>query len=374
MSFPLTSGIVVPDYKENTVSFSMAQNLWKDAFGSASRELHEGLQLKAKAQDRAYKQSKAQYAMALINQYYSAWLAQQKLRSTLESHQRKQNLLKSTKIRLSRGTAEKPDLLQSEAVSLLSETNLAQVQAELDQKWRELIVNLNLPPAYLAFPASKVILDVSSKAVSWEKFCSSEMTEALEKAPSVDKARLDLLAAEKQKSAAISTQRAELQLRAQLESNGINSSMAESQTEAFANKNPSWAVGVVWKKPLGSSNEDVQALQASAHWIQAQAQYNTSLDDQKIALLQSCADWRDVEFNLPRLEFASKKQTERSRLEESRFRIGRSSTFQVIQAGDDATQSQLVHQQTQVAKELIHWRLMYLTGQLDSQLETWANE
>ncbi len=374
MSFPAASGILVPDYKESTATLGLSQNLWKDAFGEASRRQHSGLEYKAQAQNLAYKRSRASYALVLINQYYGAWLAQQKLRSTKESHQRKLSLLKSTQIRLGRGTAEQTDLLQTESANLLSQSNLAQVQAELDQRWRDLIVILGLPTDYLAFPASQVFLDVGAQSKNWKAFCESQLNAAFEVGPEIEKAKLEMQAAEEQHQAAASQQKAELQLRAQLESNGINSSIAGSQSEAFGSKNPAWAVGIYWKKPLGSSAEDAQALQATAQQIQAQAQYVAARDEHKVALLKSCADWRDMESDLPRAEAAASKQTQRSGLEEKRFRLGRSTTFQVIQAGDDATQAQLLYQQLQVAKEMIHWRLMDLTGQLDSQLETWSHE
>lgn len=374
LGFAPASGVVIPDYKETIATLALSQNLWKDAFGSGIRNQEASLVVLNKAQELGYLESQKNYALGVIAQYYSAWLAQQKLKSNIESHKRKETLLRSVKLRSNIGTAESTEVLQTEAAVLLSETSLAQSQEDLNEKWRELIVLINLPDQLFSYPALQVNIEMSKSESSGDKVCADSLAAKIEIAESVEINRLKLKSALLNKDAAMAQQKSSLLLTAQLNSNGINADRSSSEIDAINGKNPSWALGLTWKKPLGDTLDEAQYKQAEAKLIQAEDEFRSSLDKQKIELIKACSEWKDVRLNLPRVELAQKKQSERAKLEQSRFSVGKSTAFQVIQAGDDATFAQYSYNQILVQNEILSWKLAYLTGQMKSEMDKWMNE
>jgi hypothetical protein len=68
------------------------------------------------------------------------------------------------------------------------------------------------------------------------------------------------------------------------------------------------------------------------------------------------------------LEKANSILSERVQLEERRFQIGLTNTFNVILAGDDKSNSDLILNQTSVALNQTAWQILRLNGMIESHL------
>jgi translation initiation factor 2 alpha subunit (eIF-2alpha) len=81
-----------------------------------------------------------------------------------------------------------------------------------------------------------------------------------------------------------------------------------------------------------------------------------------------------LEKSFKQLSDAYAKQQERSRLEEERFKIGRTGTFQVIQAGDDATFAEFSLRTVEVERRMAAWKVRKQAGRAKPWLESLAQK
>src|SRR5690606_30143264 len=120
---------------------------------------------------------------------------------------------------------------------------------------------------------------------------------------------------------------------------------------------PMWSLGVQLSFPLGMYGEKADVLEAKTRLIQSDAQASQALDQQKMNWVNSCMEFHRAQQSYQAYLEAYEKQLARARLEEERFRIGRSSMLQVIQAGDDATIAELNLRSSEVEKRLVSWQV-----------------
>ncbi|MFN9067945.1 MAG: hypothetical protein ACK5V3_12010, partial [Bdellovibrionales bacterium] len=87
----------------------------------------------------------------------------------------------------------------------------------------------------------------------------------------------------------------------------------------------------------------------------------------------NCEKLVNAQEELKNAELAFKNQLERLELEERQFRFGRSSTFNVIQAGDDKTLSEMNFYQSQIEFLKLSWRVLSSTSELYNLVESWKS-
>lgn len=371
LGFPPSSSAVVPDYHESIGTITLSQNLLKDAFGSASRKTEKKFQLLSEKTELEYKQNLANYAVAVINQFYNSWLAQQNVFAAEKNLQTKLKLLQASQIKLLRGTSEKAEFLQAEAAKLLAETTLLDAEEVLNQNWRELVIKMKFSDDYLAVPAKEIDLVYEKVNLDFNKSCTADL-KTIEQTQQVKISSLGFEAAKAQNDASLSQSRSELNLNAMLNSNGIDSALIKSQNEVTSNKNPSWSVSLVFKKSLGDDANKAQRIQSNSQFIQQQSEFSRVLDDQKVSYKKLCADLANVNLNIEKLNLVLTKQLERSKLEENRFRLGRSTALQAIQAADDAVSADLVYKRAVATQQLLKWQIMNTNNEIASQIEKWS--
>ncbi len=97
-------------------------------------------------------------------------------------------------------------------------------------------------------------------------------------------------------------------------------------------------------------------------------------DDQSLYWLNQCANLDRLKLTAKDAALAAKNQEARADLEERRFRLGRSTTFNVIQAGDDATQANVYQKAVDVELRLVAWDVLRLRNQVFSQLKSYAKK
>lgn len=364
-----TPGINIPKY-EDRLSFTISQNLWADAFGKSSRAEVKSIQLRSRAEELSYAIAQQNWAMELIQLYNSAWLSQQQYFAALENAERRQRLVQVTKNKLSKGTSEKQDLLQVQSAELTSQNQLSKATTQLNETWKSLVIKLGLPTEWIVIPPSKIPMTLSGPEKLAQSKCLNPIleTDTFE----VQKADLDKKSADEGLIAAKSKNSPQLQLVGGYNTNGIAATQQTAQQENFDATHPSWNVGLQLQIPLeGRSHQSVQ-LRATAQQIRSQNEYISTLDNKKIEFITLCEKLKSISLELKNSEQAFKNQQERLELEEKRFRIGRSTTFSVIQAGDDKTFTEQQYQQTQAEYKNTIWQILKSTSELHKLIKEWV--
>lgn len=364
------SSIQVPNY-EDTLTFTLKQNLWADFFGISSRAEYRSLELTSQSQDYQHKINQQIWALGLVDLYHGARLSQKQLLAAREDRIRRKRLLDVTRLKFQKGTAERQDLLQVQAASLASETRFSEADSNLNETWRSLVINLDLPTQWLEIQPENIPMVLSDFSTEAFDLCHKPLDETktweVLKAESAQKAAKETLRAAQQKD------QPKLELIGGYNTNGIASSQDRSQKENWGADHPSWNIGLQLEMPLGNSGAKSNRLKAAASELRAQSDYETTLDNKTIEVKTLCEKLKKSEMNVKNAELAFQNQKERLELEEKRFRFGRANTFSVIQAGDDKSQSELVYSQSQVEFRKLSWQVFSATSELSKWLEKWKN-
>jgi len=364
------------EYAETKASLTLSQSLWQNAFGSALRSQVHAAENASKAAGIAVDESTEEWALGLINLYYNAWLAKAQAQTADASLERRRRLLSMIEILTRRGTSEKPDLLQVQSAVEATEVQAARVSQALGDIWRNLVTALKLPQEWMKIDPKKIPIALDEPVNEALALCGTET--AMKAAPegnlSVRRAAHQQEAAQEADHAASSLLRPDLSFSAQLANNAIDNTPAqnESFSEFTEFAHPAWTVGLSLTMPIGFTAEKARKLTATADLIRAEAAAQQARDDHQTQWINRCLDLFRVQKAYSQLSAAFKNQSERSQLEEDRFRIGRVGTFQVIQAGDDATQAEFTLRSIEVERRMAAWKVRRQAGQTKPWLESIA--
>ncbi|MCC7441609.1 MAG: TolC family protein [Bdellovibrionales bacterium] len=351
---------------------TLKQNLWKDAFGSAARAGLEAGRKTTVASQAELESNIEQWSLALMGQYYQAWLFQEQVRAARTSLERRERLLSITRIRTQRGTSERPDLLQVESARTGSAQSLASARQALDEMWRELVTSLKFPDEWLTIDPMRVPIQLDNPLPEALAACGKR--EALNPPPSSSAyARTAFARAEAARASersARSRALPTLQLQGSYEATGIDSAESGAAlSEAAGFDRPRWALGAVFSIPIGSSAEEAEVRRAGAQLEAAEAQASSAAASLRVGWLNVCNDLHRLRDALEDARAVNERQAERARLEEERYRIGRSQLLQVIQAGDDATGAEVSLRQAEVQARLGSWAVARLDSRLQAYLK-----
>jgi len=366
LEYPVGSVLNTAPYFETTSTIYLTQNLWKDSFGYGTRRYLESGEQKSQAQKLLLEDSTLDWAYSLIQIYYDAWLAQARAKASDESLKRREQLLNTTKIKLNRGTSEEQDYLQVRSAYLFSKNEKSQNDQNLQDRWRNLVVMLKLPDRWLNIDAKLVPLQLDSALERAKGLCSGP---APENSISVQKSQLLKAAAENALEKAKMDAKPDLELQAGFVNNGIDASRDVSFDEVKRNHHPSFSIGVVFSMPLEMSAEKAQVSASIAEQVKAEAATSQAKGQLKTDWINECKNFERLQASHIDLEQAYHDQQKRTSLESRRFQVGRTTTFNVIQAGDDATQAELLYFSSDLQRRLSAWRLLRLTSKMQIHLE-----
>jgi outer membrane protein TolC len=371
IGFPAGSFINIDPYYETKGSLSLSQNLWADGFGYASRRALRAARLTSEMRGQELKASVETWALGIVNTFYSAWYTQAQAMAARQGFQRRERLLAVSNLRLRRGTAEVPDHLQVESAYLMSKSQMLEAMKRLDDEWRRLIINLRLPAEWMEIASVDVPLKIDNVVDKGLKLCEGFRQKGV---PDVEPAALKSVRLMSE-SAELNWEKAQnekwpdLKLHGQYFFNGISDSRDESRTEAFDRDHPGWLVGITLQLPIEFSDRKAKLGEAKAQQMRAEALRDDAKDDFHLSWLNECANIERLNQSLRDAEVAYKNQSRRADLEEQRFRLGRSSTLSVIQAGDDATQAEIFLRGTEIQIRQSAWRLLELNTQIVDELK-----
>jgi outer membrane protein TolC len=374
IGFPAGSFISIDPYYESKATLKLSQNLWADSFGYASRRGLKAAQLSTQAQKYKFQNEMEQWALGIVDLFYSAWHSQSQVLAARAGLKRRERLLSSTKLKLNRGTAETPDFLQVESAFLLSRANQMEAEKKLDDQWRNLIISLRLPGEWMAIDAIIVPMKMDNVMEKGEKLCKEFRIKGVPDLPSATVKSAQAAS----ESSLLNWEKAqnerwpELKLEAQVFPNGIDNNNQTSREEAFNQDNPGWAVGLKFIMPLGRNDRKAKISSAMSDKMLYEAVQSDAKDNISLGWLNECANLERLKLTLVDADKAFKNQSRRADLEERRFSLGRSNTLNVIQAGDDATQSELFLRTTEVQIRQSAWKILKLNGDVTKELENFV--
>jgi outer membrane protein TolC len=363
--------IQIPSYYEDTLTFTLKQNLWADFFGISSRSNQKSDLFMSESLDHQYKINQQNWALNLVDLFHAAWLSQKKFLSSTESVQRRERLVQVTRSKLQKGTSEKQDFLQVQAAQLNSRNELSKASASLNETWRSLVITLDLPESWLSISPEKIpmqLTDISSQAL---QACKKPLDPS--QTLDVQKAQASYLSAKESLVAAKSENSPKLELIGGYNTNGIAVTQNRSQRENWSADHPTWNVGLRFEMPIGKSATESRRLQALSQELRAQTDLDSTKDNKIIEIKTNCEKLINAQEEMKNAELAFKNQQERLELEERQFRFGRSSTFNVIQAGDDKSFSEINFYQSQIEFRKLSWRVLSSTSELYSLVESWKS-
>lgn len=347
------------DYFETRTSLTLSQKLWNDAFGVATRATLESAEKVSRASDLRARMLIEDWAVGIIRLYYGAWLSQSQGRAARSALERKRRLQSAMDILVRRGTAEAPDRYQVEAALAASEVQWEQARTSLQDQWRQLVVALKLPAALSELDAFEIPVDLDQPLDEARRLCGSEASpSAAPESKALRQARLASEAADLDLQRARSRMKPDVDLNLSVFSNGIDAQGGNALSEGSRWVHPGYLAGVSLSMPIGFQAEKAQALQAIAQLQRAEAFGRQELDRARTDWIQYCVDLHRMDRAAESWKRAFSAQERRAEAEEKRFKIGRSGIFQVIQAGDDATQARLAWDSLEVERRINAWMIL----------------
>lgn len=353
------------DYYETRGTLSLSQSLLADSFGQSSRALQRSAARTSEAQALSAREALEDWTLSLVRLYYGAWLAQAQAKAANESLGRKQRLREMLEIQTRRGTAERPDLLQTENAYVAAGNQKEQSALRLQDQWRDLVTALKLNPDWASIQALEIPIALDEPQKKALSLCGSESGVA--PAPeglSLRRAALLAQAAQDSETRARWLARPDLQFQAQLFANGIDAQASRSISDFRALDSTGYALGLSLSFPIGLTAEKAELLGSTASWLRADAAHSIARDLNKTQWTSRCLDLFRLDRAARSFRRNSTLQHERAELEERRFRLGRGTTFQVIQAGDDATQAELALDAIEVELRTEAWQLLKSANQI----------
>ncbi|MFN7684517.1 MAG: TolC family protein [Oligoflexia bacterium] len=362
--FP-TAGFGPFDYSETRTTLSLNQSLLADSFGQATRALQRSADKASLAQGLTARETIEDWALGLVRLYYGAWLAQAQVRASVDGYERKLRLKQLLDIQARRGTAERPDVLQVENATTTTLNQKEQNELKLQDTWRDLVIALKLNPEWVKINPVVIPMALDDPQTEAKSLCGKEG--ALHPAPEslqLTRARLQAESARDAEKRARALLRPNLDFQAAVFANGIAPTSSESFRDLNSLDYTGYSLGLMLSFPIGFTAEKADALSATSNAIRADAGQSIARDMNDSGWVSRCMDLFRLDRAAESFARTARLQRERSQLEEQRFKLGRSGTFQVIQAGDDATIAELARDGIEVERRLAAWQILKIAGRM----------
>ena len=356
---------------ETRGKFTLSQSLWKDGLGEATRLALKQGEAITEAQTLQVLENSENWFLDFVNFYYEAWFAQNRVWAALENIQRQEKLFSITRMKVNRGTSETPDLLQVETARVNAKVELANAQAYLEQIWRNLVLSLKLPTSWLAINPLYIPMALDEPVAEALKQCGPVEKPNLQPIHTSQTARLDAeaKAALARLEKAENLYRPDAQLFMTLETNGVDPKLGESFGEASSVDHPAWTIGGSVSFPLSWMSEKAEHQTAQAQRDRAEALASKARTDLQSQWLTLCSDLHRWNSTVVLYQEAFQNQVKRAQLEQDRFRLGRIPTLTIIQAGDDATRSEITLRDAERKLRAASWMVKTLTGNVKDYLK-----
>ncbi len=365
------------NYRLSETNIEVSQSLWKNSLGKSDRALGRMTELSQSLSQASRRADQENWTLGILNEFYSAWLAQHQVRTSVAAQERRQRLLKITQVKLSRGNAEMPDLLQVEASHLSAQAQVLAAREALQTQWRSLWTLLKLSEEYLNLDAEKVPLALDTVTPKEAKAACIARTKKDSKQDSTSNgsalrqvARTQSLLAAVAEEKALSDHAPDLKLVGAIGANGVDPSLGSSFEETRSARHPYWRLGLSLEFPIGLSETKAALIQARSELVRSQAAERIAADSDHTGWLNACSELERQEKTRDWLKIVSDKQLARVKLDSERFRIAKVPLTQVLSGEDDEASAVTALQSQEVQLRLAAWRVIQLSGSLPEKMES----
>lgn len=366
------------EYFDSRLEFGLEQPLWQNAFGRQLRTQVLSAEKQSERLKALIDEQLKEWFSSYSSIFYSAWLAQGRVRAARSNVQRRQRVLDMTRLRLERGTAERPDLLQAESALVEARSGLNFDLHQLQEIWRGLVIGLSLPDHWVNFDPMKIPLNPENALNKARDLCGPVSAPHDPPAGNSLSKQLQLMSevASLQSELAMDSLRPEASLFLNATTNAVDADRASRTLgELRRVDHNAIRVGVNIRFPLGRSIQKGTLMEARAQELEARANYDESLKSLRVQWNTMCSKLYLTESTVTDLRRVLSNQRERVRLEEDRFRIGRVMMLALIQAGDDATFSELNLRRHESDLSLLSWQILRLKeDKILGLIETYVTE
>ncbi len=357
------------DIYKTAGELTVSQNLWKDAFGFATRKNLMKGQIDSEVRKIEIDESMEEWLIGLTGIFYRAWGAQNDTRAAQQGFARRERLLNITQKKVSSGTGERPDLLQVRSAVAGSNIRLVNARETLDSIWRDLVMTLKLPASWINIDPLLIPVELDNPTEAALGMCSRTMP-----SPTINssyrKALMQKDSASLNYEATRNNANPTLSLNLIGGGNGVDpTSVSTSSTETMALDHPHYAGMLVFKMPINNYAGEAQVRQAMALRDMSDAkasQAKSTFESEWMTTCDQLANWKEKVNSLKQV---LENQKDRVALEESRFRFGRVPLLNVIQSGDDETDAQINYNNAQIQFRLTAWKVRRMTGLSKTYLE-----
>lgn len=342
---------------------SLRQSLWRNAFGRTLNQKRAALKYGTVATEASVADRRAQYAVQASSMFFNAWRAIAQVRAAERRLERQRVLFRVTRIKFDRGTTEQPDYLQVDAGVTLMEDRVKEARNIVEDIWIQLVSLLKLPDVYAKMDPMKVSINLGSAMSTVDASCKAVEIEDLSRTKA---ALAGIRAAETGLLATRSEAAPEVYVEARFASNGFDTDLGQSTKETAGGKHPHTTITIGFEMPLGYPRVEADALDALKQKNQAVLQLEKIRSQYKTERPILCEEIRRLQVKKESLLAVLKKQTQRAKLENERFQLGKVESFNVIQAENDVTDLQSVLDVLSAEMNSAAWQLLYLNDRIIS--------
>jgi len=357
------------NYYQSHIGLSLQQSLLRNFLGKNIQRLSKIGKLQKEAINFSIEDAIHQNLYGVIEIFYNAWMGQKAFRAEEANQRRKSSLYKVTKIKSDRGTAEGPDLIQSREAYRLSKITSATAREQLQEVWGALVISLGFPSHWASIEAAN--LPISLKYRSDQKalkLCQNKIkADSFNDNPLIKSIDRQVKSQELEVENIKNEAKPDLNIQLGLKANGTDPQKRYSTfDESFRFENPNWQVGVNFNMNLGNTASKATALSLLSKSKEAEFQKSAAVDQMRIQWQNTCQKLKRLQSEVKILKTSLSEQKRRAQLEERRFKNGRSSLLQLIQAGDDITRTELMSYKQQRDLHLAAWKIEMLSDHFKS--------
>lgn len=367
----------VNDYKQSVAEIQLQQSLLKDSFGYSFRARKKATQSRGQSIQWETRKDFEEATLAFINQYYNSWLLQQNVLSLKANVQRQKRLVKVMTARSRKGAISRPDLIQIETLLATTKTNLSAVKTTLANRWDALAISLGFPKSFLRVDPMDIPILVDNPAPLALRLCGLKEPTKTAEIRTLEK-KLEGLKYDFRANR--NEQLPDLKLVAGYKGNSIddraavtfNNVLNGDDSNGFG-RGPVWHVGFQLNWPLANSGARAQLATTFIEKERVASQLQSAVDDLQIQWRDLCRQLRVETENEKVFQNIVLEQKKRVKADEKRFRLGRLSVNQFIDAETDLGDWEFRSHQKKVEVRALAWQVQQTAGELYKKLDPLVN-
>ncbi len=355
------------NYAETRGTLNLSQSLLRNALGAGTRNSTAAAENQARASDQDLRDRKEDWFLSIAEIFYGAWLQQIQLLSAQATVERRERLRALVGLKQRRGTAEKPDAIQVQSSLELTKLELETAKQNLSDQWRLLLITLKLPSVLETIDPLQVPISLDSLPEELTNSCKGP--EVPLQSAAIERSKALVQAAKHSLSSQEWNSRPDLDLVAAYGANGIDSASGTSLSDFAKLQFPYYSLGLQFRLPLGGYERRAKLITARIDNLKAEAQSGQTLDLHRAQWRNLCSTYARLQSAVAVLTKTSQAQMQRIKLEETRYTLGRSTLAQLIQAEDEAAQTEVLLKSQTAQLHLTAWKIRKLSGTLDTHLQ-----